>query len=66
MSAPAYMSPPLAAQQLDISERTIRRWLAQGKIPREAAYKQPGGLWYISVAWVRQQQAHMRQARIES
>jgi excisionase family DNA binding protein len=32
-SAPPLLSPSEAARELDVSESTIRRWLAEGRVP---------------------------------
>ncbi len=33
MSAPAFLRPRQIAELLSVTERTVRRWIADGKIP---------------------------------
>lgn len=33
MRSPAYLRPRLVAELLDVAERTVRRWIADGTLP---------------------------------
>ena len=48
----AFRTPPEAAKLLGISERTIRRWLKDGKIP---ANRRPSGHWLVPMRWIEDQ-----------
>lgn len=47
-----YLTPPEAARQIGISERTIRRWMERRLVPGK---RTPGGRWMIPEYWVIEQ-----------
>ncbi len=59
------ITPAIAAKLLGVTERTFRRWLADGKIPSDGAFKTPGGRWHISRKWVDEQRRKLNSARLD-
>lgn len=51
-----YITPPEAARRLEISERTIRRWLKKKLIP---ARRHPSGHWWIPESWIQENLAEV-------